>query len=190
MNARRSTAARRRVGPSKGAYSSAELREFNEEIDDAVRHLHDLGKSPEDAISLLRSLTVRVEISAGWTQHQFCAAVKLAILLALRMALRDPSLTSIAGLVTIARWLGETSQQIVKRNFARKGGRRSRQQANIMDACKDIRSRSPNVKAKQAYHVLSHEGHRMLNGEVIRFRKPMALSTFQTRYWTKAKVLT
>jgi hypothetical protein len=187
MKAKRSIAARRRVGSFRGAYSSTELQEFDEEINDAAQHLCDLGKSPEDAVSMFRSLTVRVEAPADWTHHQFCAAVKLASLLALRRALFDPSSHSSDGLVTIARWLGDASQQIVKSNFARKGGRRPKQQVDIINACKDIRSRFPNVKAKRAYHILSHEGHRMAN-VVIRFRKSMTFSTFQTRYWTKAKL--
>jgi hypothetical protein len=185
MNTKRPTTARRRVEASRRAYSSAEHREFNEEIDNAVRDLHDLGKSPADALSMLQTFKRGKPSTDGWTQHQVCAAVKLGTLLGLRReALRDPSND---GLVTMARWLGEASQQIVKRNFARKGGRRPKKQADILAACCDIRARFPSTKARRAYRVLSHVGHKMPDGKVIRFQKHLEFSTFQTRYWPKQK---
>jgi hypothetical protein len=192
MNAKRSKGAHA-PAKSAAAYSAAERQEFDQEIGAAISHLHSLGKLPEDALGLFKSFEEVIAKKRaspnkdGWTQLQVWSAFKLSCLLGLREARRNPRSAPVDAMVTLGRWLNEASQQTTKRNFARAGGRRTKLQIDIVPACKDIREQFPNIIARRAHQMLC-EGHKMANGRVIRFEKPMKLSTFQTRYWPKARV--
>jgi len=193
MNTRRSKGAH---APAKSstAYSATERQEFDQEIGAAISHLHSLGKLPEDALALFKSLADAIEKkhanqnADGWRPLQVWSAFKLACLLGLREAQRNRRSAPVDAMVTLGRWLNEASQQTTNRNFARAGGRQSKLRIDIVAACKDIRERFPDNTAKRAYRILCAEGHTMADGRVIRFEKPMKFSTFQTRYWPKARV--
>ena len=73
------------------------------------------------------------------------------------------------------------------RSIAQKGGRAhpSTRQPEIVEACRDMFARDPNVTAKKAYKELSEKGHKMPDGRVIRFKRQIAFETFRTKYWPK-----
>jgi hypothetical protein len=71
------------------------------------------------------------------------------------------------------------------RELARRGGLASTKQHHVIEACRDIRARYPHIIARHAYRTLCNKGHTMLDGRVIRCKKPMAFSTFR-RYWAQA----
>ena len=175
----------------KEAYSIAERQEFDEEIRATVTYLHSLGKLPKDALALFKSIAKCSDKkrassnTEGWTPLQVWLAFKLLCLLGLREAQNKPRSATIDAMVTLGRWLAEASQQTAKRNSARSGGRRAKLQADIVEACKDFRTRSPAIIARHAHRTLRNEGRTMPDGHVIRFEKPMAFPTFR-RYWARA----
>jgi hypothetical protein len=70
-------------------------------------------------------------------------------------------------------------------HIARRGGLVSAKQHHIIEACCDIRTRFPHIRARHAHRTLLNEGHTMPDGRVIRYKKPITLPTFR-RYWAKA----
>jgi hypothetical protein len=83
------------------------------------------------------------------------------------------------------------SQEDVVKNHYRKIGRegglkhRSRRQADVVEACKEMRR--GDMKSRAAHKILGTQGYRMADGRLIKFEQALTLPTFQRHYWAKAK---
>jgi hypothetical protein len=180
--------------PSEATYSPAELDEIDREISAAVEQLRVVGKSPEDAVAIFEACGKIIDdghgsiSDLGWTAKQIWPAFELLCLVGLREALRNPSSASPEVMVTAARWLRLAGQKNDHRKFSRDGGRAPKLQQDILDACIYLRAQS-RMTAKHAYQLLI-DGCEMPVGRVVRLQDRITFTTFQTRYWTKAKVLT
>jgi hypothetical protein len=76
------------------------------------------------------------------------------------------------------------------RRIAQKGGRShrpTRRPPEILEACKDMYARYPKVAAQKAHKKLSGKGHKMPDGRVIRFTRPIAFETFRTKIWPQRR---